>query len=94
MRSDANALTRVFNARDFKRFARRESIDDARLCEAIERAERGLIYTNLGVGVIMQRLTRPGTERSGGQWTLIAYQTEATAVFSGRSSASLQTCHR
>ncbi len=72
---------RVFKTRDFARFARKEGIDDARLCEAIERAERGLIDADLGGGVIKQRVARPGKGRSGGYRTLIAYRTEARAVF-------------
>lgn len=71
---------RVFKTRDFARFARKEGIDDARLCEAIERAERGLIDADLG-GVIKQRVARPGKGRSGGYRTLIAYRTEARAIF-------------
>jgi len=72
---------RVFKTRDFARFARKEGIDDARLCEAIERAERGVIDADLGGGVIKQRVARPGKGRSGGFRTLIAYRTEARAVF-------------
>lgn len=72
---------RVFKTRDFARFARKEGIDDERLCEAIERAERGLIDADLGGGVIKQRVARPGKGRSGGYRTLIAYRNEARAVF-------------
>lgn len=72
---------RVFKTRDFARFARKEGIDDERLCEAIERAERGLIDADLGGGVIKQRVARPGKGRSGGFRTLIAYRTEARAIF-------------
>ena len=72
---------RVFKTRDFARFARKEGIDDAKLCDAIERAERGLIDADLGGGVIKQRVARPGKGRSGGYRTLIAYRTEARAVF-------------
>lgn len=72
---------RVFKTRDFARFTRKEGIDDSRLCEAIERAERGLIDADLGGGVIKQRVARPGKGRSGGYRTLIAYRIEARAVF-------------
>ncbi|MEQ1713246.1 MAG: type II toxin-antitoxin system RelE/ParE family toxin, partial [Hyphomicrobium sp.] len=72
---------RVFKTRDFARFARKEGIDDARLCEAIERAERGLIDADLGGGVIKQRVARLGKGRSGGYRTLIAYRTKARTVF-------------
>ena len=53
----------------------------AQLCDAIERAERGLIDADLGGGVIKQRVARPGKGRSGGYRTLIVYRTEARAVF-------------
>ena len=72
---------RLFKTRDFARFARKEGITDAQLCEAIERAERGLIDADLGSGVIKQRVARPGKGRSGGYRTLIAYRTETRAIF-------------
>ena len=72
---------RVFRTRDFARFARKEGIDDIRLCEAIERAERSLIDADLGGSVIKQRVARPGKGRSGGYRTLIAYRTETRAIF-------------
>lgn len=66
---EASALSenrRVFKNEWFARFARRNRISDAVLCEAVERAERGLIDADLGGGVIKQRLARPGAGRSGG----------------------------
>jgi hypothetical protein len=72
---------RVFTPRLFRRFARAESISDHALCEAIRRAERGIVDANLGGGVIKQRVARPGQGRSGGFRTLIAYRAEARAVF-------------
>ena len=72
---------RLFKTRDFARFARKEGVTDAQLCEAIERAERGLIDADLGSGVIKQRVARPGKGRSGRNRTLIAYRTEARAIF-------------
>jgi hypothetical protein len=72
---------RVFKTQDFARFARKEGIDDARLCDAMGRAERGLIDADLGGGVIKQRVARPGAGRSGGYRTLIAYRTSARTIF-------------
>ena len=46
---------RLFKTRDFARFARKEGIGDAQLCDAIERAERGLIDADLGGGVCQRR---------------------------------------
>ena len=44
--------------------ARWEKIADAALCEAIARAERGLVDAALGGGVIKQRVARQGSGRS------------------------------
>jgi len=67
---------RIFKTKSFVRFARRERISDASLCEAIRRAERGLIDADLGGGVIKQRVARAGQGRSGGFRVLIAYRAE------------------
>ena len=63
------------------RFAHRQRIDDAALCDAVSRAERGLIDASLGGGVIKQRVPRPGQGRSGGFRTVILYRTAVRAVF-------------
>ena len=72
---------RVFRTRAFGRFARKERLADATLCEAIKRAERGLLDADLGGQVIKQRVARPGQGRSGGYRTLIAYRSTTRAVF-------------
>jgi len=72
---------RVFKSSRFHRFARKEKISDAMLCEAIERAERGLIDADLGAGLIKQRVARPGAGRSGGYRTLIFFRAEMRAIF-------------
>ena len=61
------------------RFARRERIADQALCEAISRAERCLIDTDLGV--IKQRVARSGQGRSGGFRVLVAYRVKLRSVF-------------
>jgi hypothetical protein len=72
---------RVFATRWFTRFARAERIKDGRLCEAIDRARRGLIDADLGRGLIKQRMARPGQGRRGGFRVLIAYRHGVRAVF-------------
>jgi hypothetical protein len=72
---------RVFKTKDFARFARKERIDDAALCDAIIRAERGLIDASLGGGLIKQRVPRRGEGRSGGYRTLIVYQRGNISMF-------------
>ena len=63
------------------RFARRENIPHASLCEAIARAERGLIDADLGGGLIKQRVARAGKGRSGGYRTILAYRRSGRAIF-------------
>lgn len=72
---------RVFLTKRFVRFARSERISDERLCEAIARAEKGLIDADLGGGLIKQRVARPGQGRSGGYRTVLAFRRLGRAVF-------------
>lgn len=72
---------RAFKTRWFARFARRELITDASMREAIERAERGAIDTELGGGLIKQRVARRGQGRSGGYRAIVAYRVGQRAVF-------------
>jgi hypothetical protein len=72
---------RVCKTRHFDRFARRERISDLRLCDAAERAERGLVDPDLGRGLIKQRIARQGQGHSSGYRTLFAHQANKRAVF-------------
>ena len=72
---------RIYKDVGFNRFARRQNITDKDLCDAIERAERGLIDADLGGGVIKQRIARPGEGRSGGFRTIIFFRVEERAFF-------------
>src|ERR1700730_18720196 len=72
---------RIFKTKSFARFARRERITDRSLCEAVRRAERGLVDADLGGGVLQQRVARPGQGRSGGYRVLIAYRPKTRSVF-------------
>lgn len=72
---------RVFKIKIFRRFQRKEGMSDAALCEAIVRAEDGLIDADLGRGLIKQRVAREGAGRSGGFRTIIAYRAGTRAVF-------------
>ena len=72
---------RVFKSGRFDRFARKERIEDAILCEAVRRAEQGLIDAELGSGLIKQRVARPGAGKSGGFRTIVIFRTELRAVF-------------
>ena len=72
---------RIFRTRSFRRFQRKEGIDDRSLSEAIDRAERGLIDADLGHGLIKQRVARPGAGKRGGFRTVVAYRAGERAVF-------------
>jgi hypothetical protein len=73
---------RIFKTKAFARFAKHEQISDSTLCEAIERAENGLIDADLGGSVIKQRVRRDGRRgRSKGYRVLIAFRMKKTAVF-------------
>jgi hypothetical protein len=65
----------------FAKFARKERIGDAALCEAIDRATRGLIDADLGGGLIKQRVAREGAGRSGGYRTLIFFRSGERSIF-------------
>lgn len=64
----------VFKNRAFATFARRHSITDVTLCKAVEEMRRGVVDADLGGGVIKQRLARPGSGKSGGYRSIIAFQ--------------------
>ena len=72
---------RVFKTKWFVRYARREGIKDESLCDAITRAERGMVDADLGSGVIKQRVARTGQGCSGGYRMLIAYRTRDRSIF-------------
>jgi hypothetical protein len=72
---------RIFKTKVFARFARGQQIGDSDLCDAVERAGRGLIDADLGGGVIKQRIARAGQGRSGGFRVLLAFRSTDRAVF-------------
>lgn len=80
MRRQGNQL-RVFTNAWFGRFARTEKIAANVLWDAVERAERGLIDADLGGGVIKQRISRPGSGKSGGYRTVLLYRRGEKAFF-------------
>jgi hypothetical protein len=72
---------RTFKTKAFSRFAGKAGISDAALCRALRDAERGLVATDLGGGVIKQRIARPGQGKSGGFRTLIVFRAGIRAIF-------------
>ena len=71
----------TFKTKAFARFASREGLDDAALCEAVRRAREGLIDADLGGGVIKQRIARKGGGRSGGYRAIVLFRRGALAFF-------------
>ncbi len=71
----------TFKTKAFARFANREGLVDAALCDAVRRAQKGLIDADLGGGVIKQRIARKGGGRSGGFRTIVAFRRDKLAFF-------------
>lgn len=71
----------IFKTKPFARFANRERIEDSVLCEAIQRAERGLIDADLGGGIIKQRIGRQGQGKSGGFRSIVLFRQNRRAFF-------------
>ena len=71
----------TFKTKAFARFADREGLEDAALCEAVRRARSGLIDADLGGGVIKQRIARKGGGRSGGFRTIVLFRRGELAFF-------------
>jgi len=71
----------TFKTKAFARFADREGVEDAALCEAVRRARDGLMDADLGGGVIKQRIARKGGGRSGGFRTIVLFRRGALAFF-------------
>jgi len=72
---------RIFKAKPFVRFANHEGIADEELCEAVRRAEKGLVDADLGGGVIKQRLAREGYGKSGGFRSIVLFRRGEKAFF-------------
>ncbi len=75
------AFLRIFTTKSFSRFAKREKISSALLCEAVERAEKGILDADLGGNIIKQRVARSGQGRSKGYRVLIAVRLKKRYVF-------------
>ena len=73
--------TRILITSPFARFAKKETISDAVLVEAIKRVERGLVDADLGGGVLKLRIARLGQGRSARYRTLVACIVNVRAFF-------------
>lgn len=77
----ARGSMRVFKTKPFARFADHQGIDDRALCDAVERAERGLVDVDLGGGVIKQRIARKGQGKSGGFRSIVLFRRGELSFF-------------
>ena len=62
----------VYMTRWFVRWARKEGLVAATLCDAVDEMRRGLVDANLGGGVLKKRVGRSGQGKRGGLRTLVA----------------------
>ncbi len=72
---------KIYKTKWFVRYARKIRLKNNELCEAIKRAEQGLVDADLGGGLIKLRVPRRGEGRSGGYRMLIAYCQGNRAIF-------------
>lgn len=72
---------RIYKSKWFVRFAKNEHIADAKLFEAIENAEKGLIDADYGDGLIKQRIARSGEGKSGGYRSIILFRKGERSIF-------------
>lgn len=62
----------VYKTREFARWARKQGLKDATLCDAIREIVNGLYEADLGGNLVKKRIARPGRGKSGGFRTLLA----------------------
>ncbi|HEX8623143.1 MAG TPA: type II toxin-antitoxin system RelE/ParE family toxin [Allosphingosinicella sp.] len=72
---------RVLLTPEFSRVATKHDVSDSQLCEAVERAEAGLIDASLGGPLIKQRIPRPGQGRSRGFRAAAIYRAGNRFIF-------------
>lgn len=72
---------KIYLTREFDRFAAKNAIRDKALCEAVQRAENGLVDADLSGPIIKQRVARASQGRSRGHRVVLVYKRGALAVF-------------
>jgi hypothetical protein len=72
---------RIFKTKEFARFCRKERITDDVLTATVARAEAGGVDSDLGGGVIKQRIARKGQGKRGGYRVVVFYRTRNRALF-------------
>ena len=71
----------VYVTKEFRRFARKAGLADAKLLEAAHDLVAGRYDADLGGGVFKQRVARKGGGKSGGFRTIILFRIGSHSVF-------------
>ena len=72
---------RIFNNREFSKWASREGVPNSILRKVVDEMERGLVGVNLGGQVFKKRIALSGRGKSSGARTLVAYRIGDRAIF-------------
>ncbi|MGB7404738.1 MAG: type II toxin-antitoxin system RelE/ParE family toxin [Pacificimonas sp.] len=72
---------RIYVNRWFAKFAAKEKIGNDALCEAVRRAEGGLVDADLGSRLVKHRVAQEGSGKSGSYRALIFFRSGERAVF-------------
>ena len=72
---------RVFKSKEFARFARKNVIADAQLCQVVDDIHAGRIDADLGGSVYKQRVARTGEGKSGGFRTILLLRWKEVCIF-------------
>jgi hypothetical protein len=62
----------IYQTREFRRWARKQGLQNAALCRAVTEMATGLYEADLGGYLFKKRIARPGQGKSGGFRTLVA----------------------
>ena len=73
--------TRIFTTNAVDRFTRKKRIGDEFLIDAVDRADRGLIYAVLSQGLIKQAVARPNASAQSSYRAIIGYKEHSRAFF-------------
>jgi hypothetical protein len=71
----------IYKTRWFDRWARKQSLDDSTLCNAIEEMNGGSFEADLGGHLLKKRVARSGAGKSGGYRTIIATKKQHKWIF-------------
>lgn len=72
---------RIFMNAWFRRFARRERIQNKTLLDTVALAEEGIIDADLGGNIIKQRIARQGQGKSSGYRSIVVFKKRERAFF-------------